>query len=428
MRCKKCGSSHLISRGKWWQCKERDCGAYTPKNGETTQNVRQEESSKVEYGDDYIKVVLTSRRMFTVDDIIDEFKIDTNKWELVPPLIISTHEGYRKDRQVEWDVSNGAVTHGKVRDSGKLVIAPLVGITARFKLKVNEIKAARVFESMIENAKKFSPKYPKINYPKYKDGLLYEIGLPDMQLGRMVMGAEVGGDDLTPEIILKRADSVIDTLIASVSEYAISRILFPIGNDFFDSDNVMMTTIHGTPQQDDPRWKMVFEMGEDFLIRTTDKLSQIAPVDLVVIPGNHDETKMYFMGAVLEAYYHNNPNVTVDNSPQLRKYYKFERNLIGLTHGYYEKFGELDSLMAYEQPQMWADTFHREWHVGHRHHKKDMLLTTEELNNGVVVRILRSLSSVSVWENERGFVGSLKSAEGFLWHPHLGVIAQFTAS
>lgn len=425
MQCRKCGSTRLWSRGKSFKCKV--CGAFTQKKYKGSRPTN-DESSRVEYGDDYINIVLTSRRMLTVDDIISEFKIDMNKWELVPPLIVSTHEGYRKDREVQWDVEDGVVTSGHVRDSGKMMVVPLVGITARFKLRVEEIKATRTFESLIDNAKKFAPKYPNISYPKIKDGLLYEIALPDMQLGRMVMGTATNGSDLTPQIIIEKADKAIDDLIGMVRGFPIAKILFPIGNDFFDCDNILMTTVHGTFQQDDPRWQMVFDMGKDFIIRTTDKLSQLAPVDLVVIPGNHDETKMYFLGSVLDAWYHNNPNVTVDNSPKLRKYYQFEKNLIGLTHGYYEKYPDLSGLMTSEARELWAVTENWEWHVGDRHHKADMIFKTEELKPGVVVRLLRSLASPSVWEYNKGFVGSLKAAEGFLWHPVRGVIAQFTVS
>jgi hypothetical protein len=210
--------------------------------------------------------------------------------------------------------------------------------------------------------------------------------------------------------------------------FSVGRILFPIGNDFYDTDTLEMTTTHGTLQRDDPRWQMVFRMGQDFTIRTIDKLTQIAPVDVVVVPGNHDETKMFYLGAVLDAWYHSNPNVNIDNATKLRKYYQFGSNLIGLTHGYHEKYGDLQSLMAYEQPKMWAESTHREWHLGDKHHSKSMLFPVEELKNGVVVRILRSLATPSTWEYNKGFVGSLKAAEGFLWSHNLGLIAHFTAS
>ena len=84
--------------------------------------------------------------------------------------------------------------------------------------------------------------------------------------------------------------------------------------------------------------------------------------------------------------------------------------------------------MAYEVPDMWANSRHREWHLGDKHHKVDMEIKTEELENGVVIRILRSLATPSIWEFDKGLVGSLKAGEAFVWHKENGVIAQFTDS
>lgn len=187
-----------------------------------------------------------------------------------------------------------------------------------------------------------------------------------------------------------------------------------------------MTTAHGTPQTDDARWHLTFKLGASLIVKIVDVLSKLAPVDLIVVPGNHDEERIWYLGEYLEAWYHNNPNVIIDNRPQKRKYYHFGSILLGLTHGYYEKIQELGSLMAYEVPLLWAQSTHREWHLGDKHHKVDMILKTKELENGVVVRILRSLAMPSVWEFDKGLVGSLKAGEAFIWHPVEGLKAQFT--
>jgi hypothetical protein len=84
--------------------------------------------------------------------------------------------------------------------------------------------------------------------------------------------------------------------------------------------------------------------------------------------------------------------------------------------------------MAYEVPQMWASSKNREWHLGDKHHKVDMVMKTEEKENGVVIRILRSLAAPSVWEFDKGFAGSLHAGEAFIWNNDQGVVAQFTAS
>jgi hypothetical protein len=50
-----------------------------------------------------------------------------------------------------------------------------------------------------------------------------------------------------------------------------------------------------------------------------DKCASIAPVDVIIIPGNHDEERTFYMGDALACRYEGNPNVTVDNSPKTRK-------------------------------------------------------------------------------------------------------------
>jgi hypothetical protein len=164
------------------------------------------------------------------------------------------------------------------------------------------------------------------------------------------------------------------------------------------------------------------------MVEIIDMLARIAPVDVLMIPGNHDEERLFYLGEYLDAWYSKGPNVKVDNSASKRKYYRYGRNLLGLTHGYHEKLESLAGLMSYEVPQWWSASTNREFHIGDKHHKKDLLYKTNEMENGVVIRLLRSLASPSVWEYDKGLVGSLKSAEGFIWHPEAGVIAQFTAS
>jgi hypothetical protein len=82
--------------------------------------------------------------------------------------------------------------------------------------------------------------------------------------------------------------------------------------------------------------------------------------------------------------------------------------------------------MQFEQPKMWGESLYREWHTGDKHHKMDYVLEVDE-QVGMVVRILRSLVAADAWSFGKGFVGSQRAAEAFLWHPDNGLIAQFTA-
>jgi len=362
-------------------------------------------------------------RIMSDKDLLKFLKLDARSWE-VERAIYGKSEAYRKDRQVSWDVKNGKVIHGRVRDSGKLLIAPLISVKVFVMKKVKEIKSRNEICELITEAKKYAPKYKTIRHRK-SSGYLYELAMPDLQLGRLVM-AEEAGLDSTPELFLSRAERAMEELLSV--NYPIQKILFPIGNDFFNSNTSENMTAHGTPQRDDVRWQRTYMLAKRSLIGIIETMTQIAPVDILIVKGNHDEERIFYFGDTLDSWFHHNKNVNVDNRPIGRKYYSFGGVLLGFAHGYYEKEGKLDSLMAYEQPKLWAKSEFREWHLGDKHHRKDTLIRTDEFENGVVVRIFPSLADPSVWEYDKGFVGSLKAVEGLLWSKENGLFAQFTAT
>src|SRR5829696_1335924 len=87
-----------------------------------------------------------------------------------------------------WEIERG--TCATKQDRGKTVFAA----KAWLKRKVNEIAARDVISEMIEDARKFAPKYPKMSYPKRSDGLLYEIDMADLHFGKLTWAQEPGQD------------------------------------------------------------------------------------------------------------------------------------------------------------------------------------------------------------------------------------------
>lgn len=201
--------------------------------------------------------------------------------------------------------------------------------------------------------------------------------------------------------------------------------MIPLGNDFFNVDNKDATTTRGTPQQEDTRYQKTYRIGREICVWMIDACSQLAPVDVLIIPGNHDEQRSFYLGDSLFCWYHQNQNVNIDNRSMKQKYYSFGKNLIGFTHGYDEKLGNLPLMMALDQPDLWAKAKYREWHTGDKHHKVDLIPKADE-SRGLVVRILRSLAASDAWTFNKGY-RSLRASEGFLWHPDNGLIAQYTA-
>jgi hypothetical protein len=122
------------------------------------------------------------------------------------------------------------------------------------------------------------------------------------------------------------------------------------------------------------------------------------------------------LGDSLECWFHNYADVKIDNMPRYRKYHRFGNVLLMLTHGDKGKKNEYPLLMATECSKDFGETKFREAHVGHIHQ------TRLEEKYGVRVRTLSALCSPDDWHAEQGYVGNLRSAEGFIWNRNEGLI------
>lgn len=346
----------------------------------------------------------------TLDEILSEAKVDLNLWEVERHLVN------------KWDVTNA-----------------IGGVFQNWQVKVwlkkrEEVEIAFNFEQFYkELLTEHQPtEYKSVKYPETEKNLL-EINIFDLHLGKLCWGQE-SGLDYDSKIASQRFLYALDQLILRSQYYKCERILFPVGNDFFNSDTDINTTHAGTWQAEDSRWQKTFKTGIDLLVKAIDYLRERAPVDVLVIPGNHDWTRSFFIGETLFAWYRNDKHVDINNSPNPRKYYEYGNTLLGFTHGHLEKPEALRSLMAYESKEAWARTRYKEFHCGHWHRKLatkhvvigKQLMSNEEL--GIIIRHMGSMSGTDAWHHRSGYVGPNKSAEAFIWNYEDGLNAQFNVN
>jgi hypothetical protein len=355
--------------------------------------------------------VLTSEitdRVVTVDKLLTIYDIDLETWE-IEKKIINT-----------WEV-------GAKGPDGKITTTPLFQVKVWLKKKQAAYDLQRVRQEFIEDLKTLSPKIPRVVKPTQltKDGKLLEITVFDLHFGKVSWHQETG-ENYNIEIASQRFNDCIDYFIDLYKDIPLAKILLPISNDFFNSDrsHPFNSTTSGTPQEEDTRWQNTFRKGRELLIANIQKLTQLAPVEVAVIPGNHDYERSFYLGDSLEGWFHNNQNVTINNSPSPRKYFTFGKNLIGLTHGNNEKLTDLPMIMAQENPVDWAMTYYREFHLGHLHHKKEGRFNATNELQGVMVRHMSSLSGTDSWHHKKGYIGARKSAEAFLWDSERGLLNQ----
>ena len=245
----------------------------------------------------------------------------------------------------------------------------------------------------------------------------------DLHLGKLAWGQE-SGEDYDIKIASQRFRDALEDLIEKSKGYDIERIMFPIGNDFFNSDKSKpfpMTT-NGTPQTDDVRWQKMFRIGVQLITEAVIRLSSIAKVDVITVFGNHDEERVFYLGETIAAVFAKQDGISINNNPTMRKYYRWGQCLLGLTHGKYEKAQDLPMIMAQESKEMWAETFYREWLLGHLHHRQKFLTQETKDYRGVRVTYLTSPSSSDSWHVERGYTGAIKGAEAYIYNMDEGLI------
>jgi hypothetical protein len=348
-----------------------------------------------------------SKRIVTEHDLLKTHDISLDDWE-IEKKVINTWESSSKNAK------------------GETVVTPMFQVKVWLRSKQETKTLETIRKDFLEDIKTFSPKVPKINYPSHISPYLLELNIFDLHLGKIAWEPETNSS-YNLDIAIELFNNSIDEFIRDTSNYPIGKILLPIGNDFFNSDRSypFNSTTKGTPQEEDARWQHTFRTGRKLLVDNIIKLSQIAPVDVLMVPGNHDFERNFYLGDSLEGWFNNNPNVNIDNSPNPRKYYKYNNILLGFTHGDGEKVTDLPLIMAQENPTSWGDTRFREFHLGHIHHKKEIKYQSTAEYQGVKIRYMSSLSGNDAWHHKKGYIGATRSAEAYLWDSNKGLKSTF---
>ena len=272
-----------------------------------------------------------------------------------------------------------------------------------------------------------APKYsaPVIRDPRRSVSgnlLMGEVALFDIHMAMLAWEPETG-DNYDLGIARQRADQAYERHYRALEHHArdLDHILLPIGQDLFHTDGIIPQTTAGTPQDVDTRWAKSFLVARQMITDAVGMFLDLAPVKIVVVPGNHAEQKAWYLGEVLRAYYEGAKDVKVDNRPRPRKYHGFGKNLIGFTHGDKEKHKQLAGIMAAEAPKHMLYDSHdgwREWHVGHLHRNR-MYLDEE---TGVRVRWLPSLAGTDAWHNSKGYINNQIGSRSLLWDREHGLV------
>jgi hypothetical protein len=348
------------------------------------------------------------------DDLAQKYGVNLNVWEFDRMEI----------KENKWGVTMGKKSTGK--DTPVTKLNPQRYIKVSFKRIKVVFDHKRFAKDLLKEVKEFSPNVEKIKFKRSGKGkFLLEIALCDVHFGKLGWKGETGNLSYDTKIASKRMLECVAAHIAEATSAGknIERIVFVTGNDFFNSDNDIpfSQTTKGTPQQDDLRWQKTFNLGWKLNVECIELCKEISPVTVVVVPGNHDHQKSFYMGDILHAWFRNDKNVDIRNGADPQKFVEYGNCLIGYCHNM--QLARVKLLMQDKVPEAWGRTYFREWHLGDIHHSKKIQLLDEDYQ-GLMIRWLKSLSGDDGWHNEQGY-RSIKGGESFLWDRKYGMTNNF---
>lgn len=255
-------------------------------------------------------------------------------------------------------------------------------------------------EWIFDAAPKKIPPLPQSPAPRVvgSDDLLAVYPLGDLHLGMYAHRAETGAD-WNRQSAMDVAYAAIDHL-ANAGTPAAHGLLINVG-DFYHVSSPAKTTVKGTPQDTDGHFYEAILDGIELKRRMIQRLLEVHEhVTVFNRVGNHDGMATLNLVSTLQAYFKDEPRVTIEWNPSAADYMLFGKCLIASTHGdTYKKPAELTGIMAQDMAEAWfrSDGGHRHWFNGHVHHKTQKEIT------GAIVETVRTLIRSDGWHHRAGY-------------------------
>ena len=282
-------------------------------------------------------------------------------------------------------------------------------------------------QAFLKEMKNFKlPPLPKLPaYKKTKEAnLLFELAVFDPHWGRLCYGRETGNRNYDLNIAMRDYAGAVDDLLTRLDASRVGRILIVFGNDQFNTDGETGATTAGTRQDSDGRFVKIQKLGYEQCFQTVLKALQIAPVDILVVPGNHDyniSTSLVHLLRARFTEYASHVRILDEDCGDYR-WYPYGRNLLCFYHGHNARVNKkLPLFAATTKPQLWGRAKFVEWHLGHLHHEY------VKEDQGVITRFLPSICPPDAWHASNGFIGSHQCAKGFIWHPTKGKLEEYNS-
>ena len=273
-----------------------------------------------------------------------------------------------------------------------------------------------------ELQKRVIPTLPKTYNGINDDDILVKIPIADAHIGLLTWHKEVGQDfDLT--IAKDLYTDAVGRLI-STSPSASTCLLLDLGDTIHTDDQSNQTKASKHQLDVDGRFDKQFDMVIHILTTMIDlALEKYKTVIFRKTRGNHDPDSSVAIGALLDAYYRNEPRVKIERSPSLFWHMKFGKTLHFSTHGHTtRKQSVLPEIVAHDCRDIWSECTAGVYiDTGHVHHQQILETRTATCESH------NSLAVGDQFNFGHGY-RSLRNMKLIAYHKDYGEIARNTVS
>ena len=347
-----------------------------------------------------------SRRLKTVEDLVDYHEIDTSNWE------------QHRLKTNYWEVGMKLK-----RPDGSLlpIVEPLHQITVEWRRMSAPSISKETVLSWIQEAHEAFPdvRYEPMGWATKTDCAL-EIMIPDLHIGA------IGIDDpWSFERIKEVWFKALYTFLAKAGR--IDTVIIPIGNDFMHIDNIAGTTTRGTQMEYQSNWFKCLIFAGELIADTIAAIPSEIEIIMPFVYGNHDTHSTLSLHEIVRNRFKGDPNVSFP-TPNLngRQYVQFGDNLLAYMHGDSIKNTTVQAVVSTECP-FWSDCKYRFVRVGHLHKREKKVWTMTTVTDeicGLEIETCPSLKPTDLWHDKNSFIGNMRRATAFIHHKEQGMIHQ----
>lgn len=354
-----------------------------------------------------------NKSITSLEEAIAFFNIDTTIWDVERWICNSWDMGSKWRKQdLSW---NNGVMHGTAVRKNKFIT------NTNYQVKV-WLKKKQGFspDAFVEFLKTYTPKPVNIvNYTRIVDSKTIvdaEISIADFHLDRRVLAGDT--IDERKEEYKRILDGLLEKL---TSVYHVRKLVFVLGNDLFNTDNYHNQTTNLTPQEVSVPWHKAYEEGFELMVDAIAKVATVAEkVVVVLIQGNHDRTKSFYLAHALEVFFGPNKNISFLRENSNTKFVTLGETFIGYHHGNHVKIDGLPLYFATDEKSSgsFGRAKYREVHVGDKHYymAKDV--------QGVRILQIPSMVKPDNFTND-GLYLHVKAGIALCYHPEKGKCAEF---